>query len=233
MCKRAIILAGGKGTRLRPYTISLPKPLVPINDKPILELIVNQLKDYGFTEITICVNHMAEMIKAYFNDGRSFGVNINYVIEPVELSTMGPLTLIDDLPDDFIVMNGDVLTDINFRNLFNSHLENDNLFTVAGYKRLERIDYGVLNVNNKNDLIGFKEKPNYDFIVSMGVYVLNKAVINFIPKNTFFGFDSLMIKMINSENNPSVILHDGYWLDIGRPDDYQKAIRDYELGMVR
>ena len=231
MSKRAVILAGGKGTRLRPYTISIPKPLVPIGDKPILELLILKLKKSGFTRITISVNYMAEMIKAYFGNGERLDINIDYSFETIELSTIGPLTLIHDLPDDFLLINGDVLTDLDLNLFYSNHKENNNIFTISAHKRVEKIDYGVLKSNN-GVLVGFEEKPSYDFLVSMGVYMLNKKVLNFIPKHTFFGFDHLMHALIQLNINPSVYEHNGYWLDIGRPSDYEKALLDASNNVI-
>jgi NDP-mannose synthase len=224
MSKRAIILAGGKGTRLRPYTVALPKPLVPVGEKPILEIIICQLKCYGFDQITITVNHMADIIKAFFGDGSKWGVRIDYTMESKPLSTMGPLTLIKDLPDNFLVINGDVLTDIDFGKLYEYHVNNNNNFTVASYTRIEKIDYGVLTRDINNKLVKFEEKPTYEFLVSMGVYVVNRNIVRYIPKDTFFGFDHLMKKLIMESDFPSVYEYKGCWLDIGRPDDYEKAV---------
>jgi len=224
MPKRAVILAGGKGTRLKPYTVTLPKPLVPVGDMPILEIIVKQLQKYGFTHITITVNHLAEIIKAFFGDGSKWGITIDYTLEDKPLSTMGPLTLIPDLPENFLVMNGDVLTDLNFGNFFDEHALNLRNFTIGSYRRKEKIDYGVLLTDQYGTLIGFNEKPIYDFLVSMGVYMVNKSVVSLIPVNTFFGFDHLMHLLIQMQQLPTVFEFDGYWLDIGRPDDYEKAV---------
>lgn len=224
MKKRAIILAGGKGTRLRPYTISLPKPLVPVGAKPILERIIIQLKSHGFTHITITLNHMAEMIKSFFKDGSKWGLTIDYTTEEKALSTMGPLTLINDLPENFLVMNGDVLTDLNFSDFFEEHKNNKSIFTIASHRRKEMIDYGLLHHDENKKLVKFEEKPSYDFLVSMGVYMVNKSVMDYIPKDTFFGFDHLMYKLLEVKKPPFVHEFDGFWLDIGRPSDYETAI---------
>jgi len=225
MSKRAIILAGGKGTRLRPYTISLPKPLVPLGDKPILEWIIVQLKTHGYTHITITLNHMAEMIKAFFQDGKKWGLTIDYTIEDKPLSTMGPLTLIKDLPENFLVMNGDILTDLNFSAFFEKHEQSDSIFTIASHRRTEKIDYGLLHHDVNNKLTKFEEKPNYDFLVSMGIYMLNHSVLEYIPENTFFGFDHLMYKLLEVNQPATVFESDDFWLDIGRPSDYEIAIK--------
>lgn len=219
---RAIILAGGRGTRLRPYTVSLPKPLVPIGDRPILELILDQLRDSGFDHVTMAVNHMAEIIMAYFGDGTKWGVKIDYSIEDRPLSTIGPLTLVDDLPEDFLVMNGDLLTDISFSRLFTDHLQRKNDVTVAIFRRQQKIDFGVLEISG-DEVVGFREKPVYDFDVSMGIYVINRRIVESLEKNQPYGFDNLMIDGIASERKFGVYRHDGKWLDIGRPDDYDAA----------
>ena len=228
MEKRAIILAGGKGTRLKPYTIALPKPLVPIGEMPILEIIIRQLKDYGFNHITITINHFAEIIQAFFGDGKKWNIIIDYSLEDKPLSTIGPLTLIDDLPENFLIMNGDVLTNLNFSNFYNDHIKRKSNFTIGAYKRLDKVDYGVLHKNEQSKLIIFEEKPIKEYLVSMGIYMMNKSNFEFIPKDTFFGFDHLMNTLIVKNMLPYIYEFDGYWLDIGRPDDYEKAISDYE-----
>jgi len=228
MGKRAIILAGGKGTRLKPYTISLPKPLVPVGDTPILEIILRQLKKHGFDHITITVNHMADIIQAFFGDGSKWGIKIDYSLEEKALSTMGPLTLIDDLPDNFLVMNGDVLTDLNFEEFYIGHINKESTFTIGAYKRVDKVEYGVLYCNEKSQLVGFEEKPSKDYLVSMGVYMMSKKNVDFIPKDTFFGFDHLMNKLIQEMILPDIYEFGGYWLDIGRPADYERAIAEYD-----
>jgi NDP-sugar pyrophosphorylase family protein len=226
MSKRAIILAGGMGIRLKPYTIAIPKPLVPVGDMPILEIIIRQLHKYGFTHITITVNHMADIIKAFFGDGSKWQVQIDYALESKPLSTMGPLTMISDLPEDFLIMNGDILTDLDFDAFYHNHVTEKNNFTIASYKRIDKIDYGVLNVDEQNRLIKFDEKPDYEFLVSMGIYMMNKKVVDYIPENTYFGFNHLMDLLIDRKEFPAIYKYDGYWLDIGRPDDYEKAIQE-------
>ncbi|MHB1105254.1 MAG: nucleotidyltransferase family protein [Lutibacter sp.] len=228
MSKRAIILAGGKGTRLKPYTISLPKPLVPIGERPILEIIISKLKKHGFDHITITVNHYADIIKAFFGDGSKWDIKIDYSEEEKPLSTMGPLTQIDDLPENFLVMNGDVLTDLDFDAFYANHVNRGSNFTIAAHNRIDKVEYGVLHKNDNSELIGFEEKPTNQYLVSMGVYMMNKKNLKFIPPNTFFGFDHLMNELIKSEVLPFIYEFDGYWLDIGRPDDYEKAINDNE-----
>lgn len=231
MGKRAVILAGGKGTRLKPYTISLPKPLVPIGEVPILELVIEQLRSYGFDHITITLNHFADIIRAFFGDGSKWSITIDYSLEDMPLSTMGPLSLIEDLPDDFLVMNGDILTDLNFAEFHDKHVFDQRNFTIASHRRLDRVEYGVLHKNENCELIRFEEKPVHSYLVSMGIYMVNKKNLKFIPKNTFFGFDHLMDKLINTGDYPFIHEFGGYWLDIGRPEDYEKAIVDMDNGI--
>lgn len=228
MCKRAIILAGGKGTRLKPYTVVLPKPLMPIGDFPILEVVIRQLAKNGFEHITITVNHQAEIIKAFCGDGSRWGIKVDYSLESKPLSTMGPLKLINDLPENFLVMNGDILTDLNFSDFYNTHVADKQLFSISSYRRTEVSEYGVLEVDENNTLRGFKEKPKHHYLVSMGIYMVNRKVLDFIPEDTFYGFDTLMLDLLKKHKNVGVKPFDGYWLDIGRPDDYMQAIEEFD-----
>ena len=227
MEKHAVILAGGVGSRLRPYTIVLPKPLMPIGDYPILELVIRQLAKNNFTHVTMCVNHQADLFKTFFGDGAKWGIRINYSLENEVLSTMGPLKIIDNLPENFLVMNGDILTDLNYQEFFDNHVKRKELFTISSSLRKNKIDYGVLELNEEQYLNHFIEKPTRNYQVSMGIYMLNKRVLNFIPK-TKFGFDSLMLKLLDLGEKVRVEKFEGYWLDIGRPDDYMKAIEDFD-----
>jgi NDP-sugar pyrophosphorylase family protein len=228
MSREAIILAGGKGTRLRPYTAVFPKPLMPVGEKCILDIILEQLADYGFKKVTLAVNHQAELIKAFIGDGKKYGLKVSYSLETKALSTMGPLKLMKGLPENFLVMNGDILSDINYKKFFDEHVKNEDLFTISAFKREHRVDYGVLETNTQNVLTAFKEKPTESFLVSMGIYMLNKSVIKSIPANTVFGFDHLMYKLLAEKKKVKVKEHSGEWLDIGRPDDYSNALELFE-----
>lgn len=228
MSRRAVILAGGKGTRLRPYTVVLPKPLMPIGEYPILEVIIRQLIAAGFDHITLAVNHQAEIIKAFFQNGERWGVRIDYSLEDRPLGTMGPLKLIHDLPANFLVMNGDVLTDLNFATFHDQHVEQRNVFTISSKRRQHRIDYGVLDTNGRGVLTGFREKPEVEYEVSMGVYMVSAEAMSFIPVDHAYGFDNLMLDLLAASEPAYVQPFDGYWLDIGRPDDYVKAIDEFE-----
>ena len=227
--KRAIILAGGKGTRLRPYTVVFPKPLMPIGDYPILEVIIRQLVWSGFDKITLAVNHQAEIIKAFFGDGSKWGVPIDYSMEDRPLGTMGPLKLIKDLPENFLVMNGDILTDLNFDTFYQQHIAENILFTISAHLREQFIDYGVLKSDNSNRLIGFHEKPKEQYQVSMGIYMVNRKVLPFIAEGVPYGFDDLMRDLLSEKHDIAVKKHNGYWLDIGRPEDYIQAIDQFEI----
>ena len=228
MSKRAVVLAGGKGTRLKPYTITLPKPLVPVgDDMPVLEIIIRQLRSHGFDHITLAVNHMSEIIKAFFGDGSKWDIKIDYSEESKPLGTMGPLKNIIDLPENFLVMNGDIITDLDYGSFHAVHSKGKVIFTISSFERNEQVDYGVIT-SEKGLLKELSEKPLIKYEVSMGVYMLSKKVLDFIPKNKEFGFDQLMYKLLKNDKKVSVKKHKKYWLDIGRPSDYQIAINDYE-----
>ena len=228
MIKRAIILAGGKGTRLRPYTKVFPKPMMPIGKFIILEIVIKQLKFYGFKHITISVGHQANLIKAFFGNGSKFKISIDYSLEKKPLGTMGPLNIIKNLPQNFLVLNGDVLTDLNFDKFYNYHIKKKNLFSISSYVRNEMIDYGLLETNKKDSLVKFLEKPKRNFNVSMGIYMLNKDILKYIPNKKFFGFDNLMIKLLKLKKKIKVKKHMGYWQDIGRPSDYLLATEEFK-----
>lgn len=230
MCKKmAVILAGGKGTRLRPYTLTMPKPLVPVGEKPILDIVLTQLAKQGFTDVNIAVNHQAELIEAYCRDGSKYGLHIDYFLEDKPLGTMGPLKNMDNLADDFIVMNGDVLSDLAYDAFLAEHIQKKELFTISCYERVQMIDYGVLKITD-NRLVGFQEKPHLIYDVSMGVYAVNKRILEYIPEDTFFGFDHLMENLLQADQKVCTRKHSGYWMDIGRPEDYEQAFNDVESG---
>lgn len=232
MSKRAVILAGGKGTRLRPYTVVLPKPLMPIGEFPILEVIVKQLVAAGFTHITMAVNHQAEIIKAFFMDGNKWGIHIDYSLEDKPLGTMGPLKLINDLPENFLVMNGDILTDIDYAEFHDTHVKANEVFTISSHIRDQLVDYGVLETS-EGRLDGLREKPRLHYEVSMGVYMASRRALDYVPVNTAYGFDHLMHDLIAAGQRVAVQKFSGYWLDIGRPDDYAQAIDEFESMRTR
>ena len=225
---QAIILAGGKGRRLLPYTTVLPKPLMPIGDYSILEVILRQLKHAGFNNITISTGYLHELIYAYITSNKSLDMKISYAHEEKPLGTIGPLRLIKNLKDHFLVMNGDILTDLDYTALIAAHKKKKAIATVATYQRDTHIDFGVLDKDNKNRITGFREKPTYHFDVSMGVYVFSKKILDYVPENEPFGFDQLMYTLTDSKAPVFSYPHDGYWLDIGRPDDYARSVMEFE-----
>jgi NDP-mannose synthase len=225
---QAIILAGGKGTRLKPYTTVLPKPLMPIGDCPILEVVIKQLKKHGFEKITMAVGHQHDLFIAFFGNGEKWGVSIDYYVEKEPLGTAGPIRHIENLDDTFLMMNGDILTDLNFRKLFETHLKKHPYLTIAAHERTQDVNYGTLEYSADGMLNKFIEKPAYRFNVSMGIYILSRQVLPFIPECGRFDFPDL-VQVLLTEKKP-VYCHpySGYWMDIGRPDDYEQAIDDYE-----
>ena len=226
---RAVILAGGEGTRLKPYTITLPKPLVPVGGElPILEIIIRQLEKAGVHRITMAVNHMANLIMAFFGDGSRWNTKIDYSLEEAALGTIGPLTLIPDLPDDFLVMNGDILCDLDYAELYRSHIQVQNDVTVAVFKRTVQIDFGVLKYDTEFRATDFMEKPSYHFDVSMGVYCLNRRAVDHLVKGQPYGFDRLMIEGIKNGHKIGVRPFSGFWLDLGRPEDFDIANEKYQ-----
>jgi NDP-sugar pyrophosphorylase family protein len=236
MRKRAVILAGGKGTRLAPYTTVIPKPLMPIGDRAILDVVVRQLGSYGFTELVFAVGYLAHLIRAVFGDGSAFGVSITYHEEEEPLGTAGPLALIEGLDQSFIVMNGDVLTSLEYDRLFDVHRESGNALTIATHRRTVRSEYGVLHVHGDGrlqEVSGYEEKPEIPYIVSMGVYVLEPRALEHIPRGRHFDIPDLVLALLAAGEPVGSYLYDGYWLDIGRHDDYEQALMEYETILPR
>ena len=220
--KLAIILCGGLGTRLRPFTKVLPKPLMPINGRPILEIVIHKLKKNKFKNIILSIGYKGELIKSYFGNGKKYGVKISYIKEKKPLGTMGPLKLIKKLPNNFLVMNGDILSSLNINNFFEKHIKSKSMFTISTISRKHVIDYGVIKYK-KNKMIDFIEKPKKNYQVSMGIYGVNKNVIKYIPKNKYYGFDHLMKQFLKRKIDVNLFFYNGLWLDIGRQNDYMKA----------
>ncbi|HEV8247968.1 MAG TPA: sugar phosphate nucleotidyltransferase [Polyangiaceae bacterium] len=219
---QAVILAGGKGTRLYPYTVTFPKPLVPIGDLPIVEIMLRQLRAAGLRDVTISVGHLAELLIAYLGDGSKLGLRIGYVREDKPLGTIGPLWLVQNLPDDFLLMNGDVLTDLDYAKLFQGHVDSGAAVSISTYKRDVKIDLGVLVCDGAR-VTDYIEKPTYSYEVSMGVYVLNRRVLSHIPRGEYFDFPMLIKELIARGEFVRAVPFDGLWLDIGRPSDYEEA----------
>ncbi|MBT2489513.1 nucleotidyltransferase family protein [Streptomyces sp. ISL-96] len=224
----AVILAGGKGVRLLPYTTALPKPLVPIGDQhAILEIVLRQLAAAGFTSCTIAIGHLGHIIRAYVGNGSQWGLRVGYSTEDSPLGTMGPvLTMMDRLPEHFLVMNGDILTDLDFGDVVRQHQKSDAPLTVATYARKVAIDFGVLTTESGR-VVGFAEKPSMDYRVSMGVYGLSRDTLAAYTPGLPLGFDELVLDLLAAKTPPHAYDFDGYWLDIGRPDDYDRANAEF------
>lgn len=227
---KAVVLAGGKGTRLKPYTTAFPKPLMPIGDRPILEIIVRQLKSQGFEKIILMVGHLGELITAFFGDGSKFGVDITYSKEEQPLGTAGGLSLIrDELDDTFLMINGDTLTTLRFSDIINHHKSNQAVATIALNRRQVTIDFGVVEVNSvNNEVQNYIEKPTLENLVSMGISALQPEVLNYIRPNQYLDYPTLIQNLLNDGKKVIGYVFDGYWLDIGRPDDYERANMEME-----
>jgi mannose-1-phosphate guanylyltransferase len=224
----AVILAGGKGVRLMPYTTALPKPLVPIGDQhAILEIVMRQLAAAGFTTVTLAIGHLGHIIRAYVGNGSQWGLRVGYSTEDSPLGTMGPLlTMLDRLPEHFLVMNGDILTDLDFGDVFRRHDKSGAPLTIATYVRPVNIDFGVLTTES-GLVTGFIEKPTMDYRVSMGVYGISRSTLAGYTPGLPLGFDDLVLDLLKTDAPPASYEFGGYWLDIGRPDDYDRANAEF------
>ena len=217
--------------RLRPYTTVLPKPLMPVGDRPILDVIIRQLKYQGFERLTIVTGHLAELIEAFFGAGDRHGIPIDYFREDEPLGTVGALSLIDDLDEHFLVLNGDVLTDLPFAGLLDQHAESGAAATIAAHRREVQISLGVLGFDDGADperLTGYVEKPTYDYEVSMGVYAFSRHVVEYIEPGRRLDFPDLILRLIEAGETVRARRSDDYWLDIGRHDDYETAMEEFE-----
>jgi NDP-mannose synthase len=224
---RAVILAGGRGRRLEPYTSVLPKPLMPVGDRAIVEIMVDRLVEYGVTDITLCVGYLAHLIEAVFN-GRPRGAAMTYVHEETPLGTAGPLRLITGLDRTFLLMNGDLLTDLPFDELVAAHRRAGNIVTIAAHERKHVVDYGILQTEPGEfpRLVAYHEKPETSLLVSMGIYVLEPEALDRIPESGYFDFPQLVQSLMDEGCRVGTFPFSGYWLDIGRRDDYELAL-DY------
>lgn len=225
--RRAIVLAGGKGTRLAPYTATFPKPLVPVGDMPIAEVLLRRLRHFGIRRVTLAVNHLAALIQSYFGDGKRFGIEIDYAFEETPLGTAGPLRGISGLDAPFLVVNGDLLTDLDFSQLLDAHESSDASLTVATYERVLKSDFGVIEVTPGGNISGYQEKPEYRHLVSMGAYVVEPRALDRIPPGERFDLPDLVQSLLLAQEPIHAYRHIGYWLDIGRPDDYRQAQEDF------
>ncbi len=224
---KVVLMAGGLGMRLRPLTESTPKPMLKVGNKPILQTIVEKFAEYGYLNIVMCVNYKSHVIQDYFEDGNSFGVNIEYILEEQRMGTAGALSLLKEIPSEpFFVMNGDLLTNVNFEHLHNYHIADNALATMCVREYDFQIPYGVVNIKDSR-ILSIEEKPVQKFFVSAGIYMLSPEVLDYIPKNEFYDMPTLFEKLINGGKNVVSFPLREYWLDIGRMSDYERANSEY------
>jgi NDP-sugar pyrophosphorylase family protein len=231
---KAVILAGGRGTRLAPYTSILPKPLMPVGDRSILELVVDQLELAGISDITFCVGYLSHLIRAVFDHRDNEGVEIDYVQEQEALGTAGPLRLVGDLDETFIAMNGDVLTNLDYAELVRYHQRHGNMLTIATHDRRIKIDYGVLHVQQlgrnggaQHRITEFQEKPEIVSTVSMGIYVMEPGILDYVPEGQAFDLPDLVQALLRANQPVGAYKYDGLWFDIGRKEDYERAVQEW------
>lgn len=229
---KAVVLAGGKGTRLAPYTKILPKPLMPIGDMPILEILLRQMRRAGVDEVILTVGHLSGLLNAFFQDGSRWGLNIRYSYEDKPLGTAGPLSLVDGLDDTFLVTNGDVLTNLELKDLIAFHRSSRAVATIATHTRRVHVDLGVIRFDahpgRSNRVTGYIEKPTYDFRVSMGIYVFEPRVLQYVERNQRLDFPDLVLRLLQAGERVMGYPFDGYWQDLGRPDDYEQAVQEWD-----
>jgi NDP-sugar pyrophosphorylase family protein len=227
---RAIVLAGGEGTRLRPYTAVIPKPLMPIGDRPILEIVLLQLKRAGFTNVVLSLGYRADLIVAFFGDGSNFGLEIEYVREDTPLGTVGALALVGGLDEPFLVMNGDVLTDLDYAELLRRHADSDALITIATVRKHVEITLGIprMSGDGSGRLVDFLEKPGIDVDASMGVYGVSPDVLKYIQPHEKLDFPDLVHRLLTAGESVRAWSPGGDWLDIGRHEDYDQAMAEFE-----
>ncbi|WP_293956177.1 MULTISPECIES: nucleotidyltransferase family protein [unclassified Sphingobacterium] len=223
----AVIMAGGEGKRLRPLTESTPKPLLKVGNKPIIEYNIERLREVGVNTFNISINYLGEQLIEYFSDGKDKGIDIKYIRESKPLGTIGSILLVDHFNhDDIIVMNSDLLTNIDFGDFFKTYKDSNADMAVAATSYHVDVPYAVLEVNETNTVLSLKEKPRYTYYSNAGIYILKKDLLDMIPQNKFFDITDLMDRII--EMNLKLITYpiNGYWLDIGKHEDYKKAQED-------
>jgi NDP-sugar pyrophosphorylase family protein len=225
---KTVVLAGGRGTRLAPYTSVLPKPLMPVGDKSILEVVVGQLEEAGIVDIQFCVGYLGHLVEAVFESRENGHVKITYVREQEALGTAAPLRLVKGLDSTFIAMNGDVLTTLDYCELVKYHQAQGNVLTIATHKRTIKIDYGMMHLDVMSRVRGFDEKPEIVSPVSMGIYVMEPAVLDHIPSGKYFDFPDLVRSLLAADERVGAYLHDGLWFDIGRQEDYERAVEAWQ-----
>lgn len=222
-----VILSGGRGTRLLPYTTSLPKPLMPVGDFPILEILLRQLAQQGFRNVTLAVGHLAGLIQAYFKNGQDWDIDISYSYETTPLGTAGPIARVPPSSESTLVLNGDLLTTLDFTSIVRFHRESGATATIGTKRRTEKVDFGVIEASADGEIVGFREKPSLDYLVSMGIYVFSPEVREFIPRDERFDFPELVQVLLANRKTVLSFESKAYWMDIGRPDDYKQANEDF------
>jgi len=220
--RKAVILAGGKGTRLAPYTLVFPKPLMPLGETPILEIVIRQLVRRGFEEVTLAVGHLAQLIESYFGDGARFDVKIRYSREDRPLGTAGPLAAVGDLDEPFLVMNGDILTTLDYGSFLADHVESGAAASVATFRRTYTVDFGVVETDGDR-IVGYIEKPETTCDVSMGINALSPHVLERIRPGERLDMPDLLLQLIGAGEEVRSVPFEGRWLDIGRHDDFAAA----------
>ena len=222
---KAIIMAGGKGSRLYPYTAVLPKPLMPLGETPVLEVLLGKLRREGIDAAILAVNHMRHLIEAYFGDGSRFGLQIEYSREETPLGTAGPMgAVLDKLGDEFVLANGDLLTTLDIAKMVDAHRKTKADATIGVYEREVKVEFGLIDVDAGMRMTGYREKPSQHHLVSMGIYVLRTAAVRkFVKLNEYLDMPNLMLQMMNAGGNVMCHRQDCIWLDIGRPDDFSRA----------
>lgn len=224
---QAVLLAGGKGTRLKPFSTVFPKPLVPLDDVPVIEVLIRQLQSFGITDLTVVTGHLAELIRAFLGDGSRFGVRIRYFRENKPLDTAGCLGMLQRPDEPFLVMNGDLLTTLDFNNLAAFHRQQDAMATIATYEKSLTIDLGVLQMDDQGRMTEYLEKPNHRFLVSMGIYCFQPEVCDLVAPGERLTMPDLILRVHGQGKPVMCYQEDCYWLDIGRPDDYATAIDQF------
>jgi len=220
---KAILLAGGKGRRLKPFTTTIPKPLFPIGDKPILQVIIEQLKKYGVNEYIISLGYLGELIKAFMGDGEKYNAKITYVREEIPLGTAGAISLLPKLDDDYIFMNGDILSTIDFTEAYQEHKKSKALMTICTFEKITKSSLGVLELNKNGEVENYLEKPELKQLVSSGIYILNPRIKDYVPHDTFFDLPDLVKTLIDQNKKINTYAIKGDWFDIGTPADLEKA----------
>ena len=223
---QAVILAGGEGMRLKPYTKLIPKPLVPLGEMPVLEVVLRQLSRSGFRNVVITVGFEGELIRANFSDGRHLGLRLSYSFEQEPLGTAGPLAVIDGLAEHFLVLNGDLLTTLDLREFFNAHCKQTPMLTIAAHERNVPVEFGIIQGVNRR-VHGYVEKPTLRYLVSMGVYAFDRRARAYLEPGERADFPDLVHRLLKDGEEIQYYSFGGYWLDIGCRADYEKALEDF------